>query len=443
MTVLWGTTFGGADPGTVYYGPAPGAYTQSVSSVNFFGRQTADIDGLSPGQTVYYYVASEGDVIGQNDANYFFTTSPVSDGSFRFAAYGDSRTQPSKHAEVVEMIRANSPNMIIHVGDYVGTESIENYETEFFTPAAPMLRNVPLFTSRGNHDMGWFAYFFASPVSGSPHYYSFDYGLAHFVCLDTNLLLDGGSPEQEAALMDDLAANTKPWTFVFFHHPPFSSGSHGDYEIVKTTWVPIFEQYDVTMVFTGHDHIYDAYLKDDVYYIVTGGGGGPLGTGSPNPPYQIFDVYNIRYHCCIIDVSADQLEFRGIDKHGVFHTITIPRRYRLSVTVNDKSWGDVDLDPAPSDANRPVYVTGTEVTLTAQPDPDRGFKHWKIYNPNNPDDANRTILDANLSTRIMMDADREVRAVFKCGGGEARMTPFLVLGAAMCRVASRRMRRRS
>jgi len=443
MTIMWGTDFYSTGPGTLYYGSEPGVYPNSVVTTNTFGLHIVTLDGLSPNQTLYYYVQAEGETIGQNDANYFLTTAPVSDASFRFAAYGDSRSEPANHAKAVDMIRDNSPDMIIHVGDYVGTGTIENYEDQFFTPAAPLLRNTPLFPSRGNHDTDiWYPHLFITPdnnPAGSDLYYSFDYGLAHFICLDTVLLLDGVSADQDAWLQADLAANTKPWTFVFFHHPAYSSGSHGDTGLVQTTWMPLLEQYDVTIVFAGHDHIYDAYLKDDVYHIVTGGGGAPLGTGGPHPPYQIIDFYNIRYHCCIIEVSAEQLEYRGVDKHGVFHTIVIPRQCRLSVEEKNGAWGDVDLDPVPGDPNLPKYPYGTPVTLTATPIDGKVFGQWELYDPNHPGDANYAAIDANSSIAIVMDADREVTAVFKCGGA-GQALPLLMVGVALCALAARRGR---
>ncbi len=328
--IMWSTGFDLASTttGTLHYGAAPGAYTHSTGSSNNVGIHTTLVDGLSVGETVYYYIESDGDTIGLNDPNYRFTTAPNGNASFRMAVYGDNRSNPDAHAGVVDIIRSGNPDLVLHSGDYSTAGAPDQYVNEFFAPTAPLMRNTPMFPARGNHDTGVaYEYVFETPANnpaGSERYYSFDYGLAHFIALDTNMISTDPADAQNVWLEADLAANTKPWTFVLFHHPPYTSGPHGETEDVKTAWVPLFEQYDVTMVFNGHDHIYDAYLKEDVYYIVTGGGGAPLYSAGPNPPYQIFFDYGIGYHACFLDVSADTVEFSGVDADGVFHTIVIP-----------------------------------------------------------------------------------------------------------------------
>lgn len=335
--VMWGVPQTNAATGTLHYGSTPGSYTNSTTSSNVLGVHTTEVTGYSPGQTVYYYVESEGQIIGQNDPNYRFTTAPTADTSFRMAAYGDNRNNPTAHAGVVDLIQGYDPDLVVHTGDYVGFPIGDAFDEQFFTPAADMLRNTPLFTTRGNHDTSvYYDYLFDTPANnpaGNELYYSFDYGPAHFVSLDTNITTTDPADAQNVWLEADLAANTKPWTFVWFHHPPFSSGGHGDTDDVKTAWLPIFEQYDVTMVFNGHDHIYDAYQKDDVYYIVTGGGGAPLYSAGPNPPYQIFDEYGIGYHACVLDVSTDRVEFNGVDTDSAFHTIVIPEPCTMAVLL--------------------------------------------------------------------------------------------------------------
>ncbi|MGA3242867.1 MAG: hypothetical protein ABSG03_42035 [Bryobacteraceae bacterium] len=43
-----------------------------------------------------------------------------------------------------------------------------------------------------------------------------------------------------------------------------------------TALIPLFEKYRVTAAFFGHDHNHQHYLKNDIHYVITGGGGAPL-----------------------------------------------------------------------------------------------------------------------------------------------------------------------
>ena len=82
------------------------------------------------------------------------------------------------------------------------------------------------------------------------------------------------------------------------------------------------------------------------------------------------------------------------------------------------------------------YQACTEVTLNAMPIQGKSLKHWIVYDPNYPGDANHITVvenpadpnDPNYNRlTIVMDADREVTAIFKCGSGAGLMLP-MVLG---------------
>jgi 3',5'-cyclic AMP phosphodiesterase CpdA len=63
-------------------------------------------------------------------------------------------------------------------------------------------------------------------------------------------------------LQADLAANTNEWLIAFFHHPPYTKGSHdSETEIshieMRENALPILESYGVDLVLGGHSHIYE------------------------------------------------------------------------------------------------------------------------------------------------------------------------------------------
>ncbi len=353
--IMWGTQAGGTG-GTLHYGFQPGVYDHTVSSTNSNGIHSAAVSGLSSGQTLYYYVEAAGQTLGLNDANYHFTTAPSSDSSFRFAIYGDSQKQPDQHARVVNLIQSYNPDIVLHHGDYAEFglfDGVSALNQEFFTPAAPMLRNTPIYTACGNHEAMYTFQLYQDLIStpannpqGSDLYYSFDYGPAHFVSLTSSLEVFGQYLDpamvtaQSEWLEADLAANTQKWTFVMTHNPPFSSGVDPSPE-VRADWVPLFEQYGVTMVLSGHDHIYDAYQKNGVYYIVTGGGGGVLDADAvpptpahPGMPDQITTDFTVGHHACFLDVSENSVFFQGVDVDGrVFQTISIPEPGMLALLM--------------------------------------------------------------------------------------------------------------
>jgi len=103
------------------------------------------------------------------------------------------------------------------------------------------------------------------PAGDEERYYSFDYGNTHFVSIDGQKFTSStptAYTSMLAWLEDDLAASNAFWKIVAIHHTPFSSGSHGTYGDGPANWrmrenmVPILQQYGVSIVFQGHDHLY-------------------------------------------------------------------------------------------------------------------------------------------------------------------------------------------
>jgi hypothetical protein len=170
-----------------------------------------------------------------------------------------------------------------------------------FTPMAALLRQVPLFASLGNHEyvtnqgQPYLDNFYlpANNPAGTERYYSFDWGPVHFVALDSNCAVGLSSSdrctlaEQKSWVAQDLAATRQPWKVAFFHHPPWSSGEHGSQLTMRRQFGPLFEQYGVDVVLTGHDHNYERSkpMKGEgvaasgtrgVVYLVVGSGGASL-----------------------------------------------------------------------------------------------------------------------------------------------------------------------
>jgi HEAT repeat protein len=239
------------------------------------------LDGLQVEKEYRYKVTSA----GVSSQPFIFKTAVKVNSPFSFAVYGDSRTQPHEHAATCDGIVAQRPNFIIHTGDLVSTGTVyEQWEQHFFTPAKEMMASIPFFPSLGNHERNADHYYNFFSLPGKERWYSFTFGNALFVALDSNGEFQPDS-EQTKFLEQTLANSAAQWKFVYFHHPPYSSGNHGSSVNIRKSWSPLFEKYGVDVVFQGHDHLYERTYpvrdgkRDDekgVTYIVTGGGGAPL-----------------------------------------------------------------------------------------------------------------------------------------------------------------------
>ena len=139
--------------------------------------------------------------------------------------------------------------------------------------------------------------------SGTEAYYSYDYGNIHFIVIDSDQLIWDGLDTMRAWLQADLSSiSPDKWIIAFWHHPPYTKGSHNsDTEStlvrVRTELLPMLENGGVDLVLSGHSHSYERSLLLDGHYgssstltsamIINGGDGRPGGNGayvkSPGP----------------------------------------------------------------------------------------------------------------------------------------------------------------
>ena len=133
-------------------------------------------------------------------------------------------------------------------------------------------------------------------ASGTEAYYSFDYAHLHFVCLDSHDLSRQPGDPMASWLKADLEKTKADWVIAFWHHPPYTKGSHDsdketDLTEMRKLIMPIVEAGGVDLVLTGHSHIYErSMLMDGAYatptasdnVILDDGDGDPDGDG----PYR-------------------------------------------------------------------------------------------------------------------------------------------------------------
>jgi hypothetical protein len=274
--------------------------------------------------TRYYYSVGASDAEAAGGPDYYFVTSPTNAKPTRIWALGDFGTQNANQRAVRDAYYAFAgeryTDLWLMLGDNAyGAGYDFEYQAAVFDTYPGLLRQTVAWPTIGNHetysgiDSNNYPYLdiFSPPIhgeaggvaSGTKKYYSFNYGNIHFVCLDsmTSDRLAGGS--MLTWLASDLAANTNTWLIAFWHHPPYTKGTHDsddpfgyDFELVqmRQNTLPILENYGVDIVLCGHSHVYErSYLLDGHYGYSTellptmkrnGGSGREDGDGAYTKP---------------------------------------------------------------------------------------------------------------------------------------------------------------
>lgn len=305
--VVWETSE--PAPSVVAYGDTP-TFGREASDDALVTHHVVELTELRPAAKHYYRVesASVPSAMGE------LTTEVDRAMPYRFVAFGDTRSNHSDHGAVIEAMLLDQPLAYFHGGDLVGNGGSESNWDRFFEVEAKMLMRAPLYPALGNHegDGPQYVDLFELP-SDSPapeRYYSVRYANTLFVSLDLYTNPFGDTSDQRAWLETLLAsAASDPdirQRFVQLHHGPYDSGSHKSNTAVRSSLVPLFEQYGVDIVFSGHDHCYERGTVNGVKYVVTGGGGAPL--------YAVdgdwwTEVRASELHYCLLDIEGARTVF--------------------------------------------------------------------------------------------------------------------------------------
>jgi 3',5'-cyclic AMP phosphodiesterase CpdA len=227
--------------------------------------------------------------------------------------YGDSRTGHSTHQQVVDAVVAMNPTAVFHTGDLVENGLNPDHWAVFNSIVSELVGTAEFYPALGNHELGSQLFFDNFDLPNNERWYSVDINSIHFVVLDSNSPTDDGS-EQYEWLQADLynIADETGFIIVVLHHPPFSTGPHvEDEKGLRQSIVPLLEQHGVDAVFSGHDHTYERSVYNDIFYVVTGGGGAPLYDQARTSPYS--QLYVKAHHFCTISTSDGQLTVSVFD----------------------------------------------------------------------------------------------------------------------------------
>ena len=301
------SAFIGKDPMALKYRKAGEADWITVDAVretervNIAGEDyfKCDLSSLAP-DTEYEYKIGKKD--GDEDADWTkifkFKTAKESIDEFTFVAVGDTQgvtwnglTSSDKgvmfamaaYQEAFEEVK--DPAFILHTGDVVETGNNKNMWNMYFKALNGFGASTPMFAAIGNHD-SWgtplcFDLHFNHPNNGGAAaldqsfkskvtdgnvlqlfdnadetIYSYDYGNAHFIVLNTGSYCNQDKhiiDAQREWLTNDLEANKEAkWKIMLFHEPVYHRAGAGE----SRPWLhDVIEEYGVDLVLQGHSHL--------------------------------------------------------------------------------------------------------------------------------------------------------------------------------------------
>jgi hypothetical protein len=246
---------------------------------------------------------------------------PHADGSLKFAVLGDfgnaSRGQYDMATRMASLREKFPFDIVLLVGDNLyGSERPQDFKRKFEIPYKTLLdQGVKFYGALGNHDAREQRYYELFNMGGEL-YYSFtprNEGV-RFFALDSTYPV----PEQIAWLEKELKDAKDPWKIVFLHHPPYSSGGrHGSDVKLRQVLEPLFVRYNVSVVFTGHDHFYERIKPQQgiVYFVV--GSGGMLARGDITPGSPITAKgYDRDRAFLLAEIKDDTMTFNAVSRAG-------------------------------------------------------------------------------------------------------------------------------
>ncbi len=417
-------------PGTVgSWRPAepPSWRRVAVSGIPAHRVYRVDLKDPGPDPSFEYRVRRNGEVVFTAEGR----TPKAAGQPYRFAVFGDGGAGTSEERAIAYEAHRARPDFLLIAGDIVYTRGrIREYREKFWPVydadiaapevGAPLLRSTLVVAAPGNHDVAardlgqypdGLAYFLywdqplngpTGPEGGSlvptlygpeanraafrraagPAYprmanFSFDYGNAHWVVLDSNPYVDWTDPELRSWVERDLAAaKDATWRFVAFHHPPFnSSRAHfGDQRM--RVLADVFEAGAVAVVWTGHVHNYQRTFPL-TFQADRGPDGRPVRKADRIPGRWTLDTnYDGRVHTRPVGVIYVISGGGGADLYYPYQeddpASWQPFTSKLIARVNSLTVADVD---GPTLTVRQVALDGREVDrfiVTKGPTTDRG-----------------------------------------------------------------------
>ena len=293
--------------------------------------------------------------------NEWITLAAEDDETWHFIALGDSRNWEENSTNIyrkaiIEYIvnTDDSFEFILNTGDMVNSGGEQDDWDRYYEDISLAVdKNITFYYTVGNHEiytyqlpdgsygpqeLNFSTYMANVEMPGNERYYSFDYNKIHFVIINTEEYWNSGADEfaitaeQEQWIIDDLSSNTQNFTIASFHRPAYSVRSTSrvnDAAGIREVLEPIFQEYDVDLTFSGHDHYYYRTARQGIVYITTGGAGAPLYSPDRGDLALEDDEYFDEYHYCNITVSKEGTLIETMVFDESFESVTLSDSFTL------------------------------------------------------------------------------------------------------------------
>jgi hypothetical protein len=258
------------------------------------------LEGLTPSTKYHYSVGTPEKALAGGDGTTQFVTSPkpgtrqpvrtwVIGDAGTASASGNVGLQAAVRDAYYQFTDKRQTDLWLMLGDNAyGTGTDAQYQIAVFEMYRDLLKKSVVWPTLGNHDAGSAAsitqsgaYYdmFTLPtlaqagglMSGTEAYYSFDFANIHYVCLDSEGTDRSMGSPMLTWVKNDLASTKQDWIIAYWHHPPYTKGSHDSNTEKKcvemrTNALPILEAGGVDLVLTGHSHSYERSFLLDGHY---------------------------------------------------------------------------------------------------------------------------------------------------------------------------------
>jgi hypothetical protein len=191
---------------------------------------------------------------------------------------GDIGTSGPGDTQTSDRVLAIDPVRVLTFGDHAYPDGTPTQFEEYYDPTWGRFKDITR-PSPGNHD--WHT----AGAAGYEGYFGIRAGRLHSFMLDGVLYVSMDSnariSRQNEALRRLLARNDARCEVLYWHHPRWSSGRHGNQKVVAPWWRSAYRA-GVDLVLNGHDHDYERFARkrpsggtaaDGIREIVVGTGG--------------------------------------------------------------------------------------------------------------------------------------------------------------------------